>query len=113
MKPLLRWAGSKRKLIPQLSQYWIDPKRRYIEPFAGSASLFFALEPRDAVLSDVNPELVGFMTAVQVNAKAVYRQAVEFPKNKKFYCTLRALAIEGLSRVERAARFYYLNRFCF
>ena len=113
MKPLLRWAGSKRKLIPQLSQYWTDPQRRYIEPFAGSATLFFALQPAAAVLSDINPELVAFMTEVQANAEAVYNQAIKFPKNSKSYYAIRKLAIDKLSNTKRAARFYYLNRFCF
>jgi DNA adenine methylase len=113
MKPLLRWAGSKRKLIPQLSEYWIDPQRRYIEPFAGSATVFFALQPATALLSDINPELVAFMTEVQTNAKAVYSEAIKIPPNSESYYAIRSLPSNKLSSVKRAARFYYLNRFCF
>lgn len=113
MKPLLRWAGSKRKLIPELSKYWTEPKRRYLEPFAGSATLFFALEPQAAVLSDINPELVAFMTEIQKNAEGVYAQAIRYPRNRKCYYSIRALKADKLSNTRRAARFYYLNRFCF
>jgi len=42
-KPFLRWAGSKRKQLTRLAQFWTDSHRRYIEPFAGSACLFFEL----------------------------------------------------------------------
>ncbi len=41
--PFLRWAGSKRQIIPILSEYWKPSYYRYVEPFAGSASLFFHL----------------------------------------------------------------------
>lgn len=112
-KPLLRWAGSKRKLIPKLSEYWIDPQRRYIEPFAGSATLFFALEPVTAILSDINPELIAFLDEVQANPVPVYEQAIIIPRNSSSYYTMRALDTSSLSKTKRAARFYYLNRFCF
>src|SRR5262245_49863637 len=113
LRPLLRWAGSKRKLISQLSEYWTQPSRRYIEPFAGSASLFFALRPNTAVLSDINPDLVAFLREVQKQPKAVYAEATSYPKNRKSYYAIRALKTSGLSTTRRAARFYYLNRFCF
>jgi D12 class N6 adenine-specific DNA methyltransferase len=40
-QPFLRWAGSKRKLLPKLLPYWGQGHKRYIEPFAGSSALFF------------------------------------------------------------------------
>src|SRR5437870_1571879 len=39
-KPFLRWAGSKRQLLPTLETYWPGDSVRYVEPFAGSARLF-------------------------------------------------------------------------
>ncbi|MBI2818462.1 MAG: DNA adenine methylase [Acidobacteria bacterium] len=45
MNTFLRWAGSKRKLLPILLDVAPDNFDRYVEPFAGSACLFFALEP--------------------------------------------------------------------
>ena len=57
-RSFLRWAGSKRQLLPTLRAHWHPSYRRYIEPFAGSAALFFDLMPSSAVLADTNDELV-------------------------------------------------------
>ena len=55
-KPFLRWAGSKRKQLPRLGSFWSKHHNGYVEPFAGSACLFFALAPDSAVLvSDLLP----------------------------------------------------------
>jgi len=40
-KPFLRWAGSKRKQVTRLASFWTPEHKRYVEPFAGSACLFF------------------------------------------------------------------------
>ena len=84
-KPFLRWAGSKRKLLPKLVPYW-DPKfKRYIEPFMGSACLFFALTPRNALLSDINKELVATYRTVRDSPAEVYRRYSRFRIGKSEY----------------------------
>ncbi|MDQ2824597.1 MAG: DNA adenine methylase, partial [Verrucomicrobiota bacterium] len=59
LHPFLRWAGSKRQLVPILAKYF-DQKRhsRYIEPFVGSACLFFSVRPERAILGDINNDLI-------------------------------------------------------
>jgi D12 class N6 adenine-specific DNA methyltransferase len=56
--PLLRWAGSKRALLDQLMARRPPGNWRYVEPFAGSACLFFALRPQPAILGDRNRRLI-------------------------------------------------------
>src|SRR5208282_2376234 len=57
-RPFLKWAGGKGRLIAQLRPHLPAPFKRYFEPFAGGAALFFALAPAHAVLTDVNAELI-------------------------------------------------------
>ena len=57
-KPFLRWAGSKRKQLPTLSRFWNADFTRYVEPFMGSACLLFELNPKNALISDINYDLV-------------------------------------------------------
>lgn len=111
--PILRWAGSKRKLLPKLIPYWGDGYSRYIEPFAGSASLFFALRPAEAVLSDTNNELIEALDLIREDARAVYRKLMKFPVNKSSYYRIRSLNSQRLTPTARAARFIFMNRFCF
>jgi hypothetical protein len=56
--PFLRWAGSKRAVIPVLRQFVPKKIKKYIEPFAGSACLFFHVQPDKAILADLNGELI-------------------------------------------------------
>lgn len=111
--PLLRWAGSKRKLIPHLDAYVPANARRYIEPFTGSACLFFHLRPAKAILGDVNRELIQAYRALRDEPMGVAEALSEMPATEKFYYQLRSQPPSSLNRVGKAARFIYLNRFCF
>jgi DNA adenine methylase len=111
--PFLRWAGSKRKLVPKLVPYWGEGYARYVEPFVGSAALFYAVRPQKALLSDVNAELIESLTAIRDHPLAVHRRATSFPRTAQHYYKLRAIEPKSLAPVDRAARFVYLNRFCF
>ena len=111
--PFLRWAGSKRQLIPVLSEYWKPSYTRYVEPFAGSAALFFHLDPARALLGDINPELMSAYRQIKTNLPLVLNALSSLKKSKGQYLQLRAANPELLSPPVRAARFIYLNRFCF
>jgi DNA adenine methylase len=113
MEPFLRWAGSKRQLIPRLRRFWSDDFRRYIEPFAGSASLFFAIEPDRAILGDANGELISTMRAVKENVDDVLACLRRLPSGERAYYRVRGLEVGKLSRLEIAGRFIYLNHYCF
>lgn len=112
--PFLRWAGSKRKLLPKLKGFWTKDHKRYVEPFAGSACLFFALKPAKAIIGDLNPELISTYIEVKYRLPAVLAELAELPPwNKEEYLRLRSLDTSRLNPQARAARFIYLNRFCF
>jgi DNA adenine methylase len=112
LKPIFRWAGSKRKLLPAIMQC-IPKFRRYVEPFAGSACLFFTLEPRRAVLGDLNSELIETYRSIRYHPGEVAQAVLAMPISEEFYYGLRSVSPEDLTGVARAARFVYLNRFCF
>lgn len=112
--PFLRWAGSKRRLLPVLRTFWTTKHKRYIEPFAGSACLFFLLNPRKAILGDLNPELISTFIEVKYRVDEVLRELRSIPPaSEDEYIRLRSLDTAKLTPHVRAARFIYLNRFCF
>jgi DNA adenine methylase len=111
-KPLLRWAGSKRQLIPIL-QKCVPPFGTYIEPFAGSACLFFNLLPKRAILSDYNKELVQALRYLRKCPAKLFFRLHAFPKTDPFYYKLRSKDRSRLDDLDKAARFFYLNRYCF
>lgn len=77
VRPLLKWAGGKRQLLPALRRYYPASFGRYIEPFVGSGAVFFDLYAagqlggRRVLLADVNPDLIGCYRAVRDRTGAV------------------------------------------
>ena len=64
-RPLLKWAGGKRQLLPALAGYYPARFDRYVEAFLGSGAVFFdllaqgRLAGKRVTLADVNPDLIG------------------------------------------------------
>src|ERR1700693_4959656 len=110
--PLLRWAGSKRQHVPFLRQCWErGTHTRYIEPFAGSAAVFFAVAPSRAVLGDINDDLIETYRTLRRKPYAVHHRLTRFATGEAAY--YKAREMRPTSAVAKAARFVYLNRFCF
>jgi len=65
MRPLLKWAGGKRQLLPALAAFYPVRFERYVEAFLGSGAVFFDLLAQGRLagtrvtLADVNPDLIG------------------------------------------------------
>jgi len=110
----LRWAGSKRKSLALLSAQFNDQTRHYIEPFAGSAALFFALSPKSVTLGDLNGHLVNTLRQVRDDPHTVYEKLNSIERNASSYYEVRKL-FNTLPRygIDAAASFLYLNRNCF
>ena len=109
-RPFLRWAGSKRHLLPYLVD--VLPKRfgTYREPFLGSGSLFFLLQPHVASLSDSCEALIDTYGAVREGVVNVMSHLKQWKPDKKLYYAIRENMSEG--RFKRAAEFIYLNKTC-
>src|SRR6476660_7068797 len=65
VRPILKWAGGKRQLLPQLRPYYPAHFTRYVEPFLGSGAVFLdcynrgLLAGREVRLSDINADIIG------------------------------------------------------
>lgn len=112
-RPFLRWAGSKRQLVGELGQYWSQNHTRYVEPFAGSACLFFSIKPSSALLGDSNEALINTYVQLRDHPKEVISFLRAIPLGSEAYYSVRNASEDGVGGPERAARFIYLNRFCF
>jgi DNA adenine methylase len=113
VRPFLRWAGSKRQLLSSIRPYWKDGCSRYIEPFAGSSCLFFELQPSNAILGDLNWELIATYRAIKHDPDLVLECLRRLARGKRAYYLIRAIDPRPLADAELAARFIYLNHYCF
>src|ERR1051325_11213374 len=115
LRPLLKWAGGKRWMIPIMRRYWMGhPLRRFVEAFCGGLAVTLALRPARALLNDINPHLINFYLHVQTGLSNViemrYSEALYYSHRDRFNQFIRL----GESNSSEAAQlFYYLNRTCF
>jgi len=99
--------------LPFLKPFCEQITGNYVEPFAGSACLFFDMEPEGAILGDLNRELMCAMRAIRRDVYRVLECLRRLPRGKAAYYRIRAMKPDELSEPEIAARFLYLNRYCF
>lgn len=110
--PFLKWAGGKRWFVHNHIDVLPDNYNRYIEPFLGSGAVFFSLSPDQAILSDINPELIDVYQAIKHDWQKVERYLVQHHNRHShdYYYKIRASKPRKLHT--KAARFIYLNRTC-
>lgn len=65
MKPIVKYRGGKSREIPKFIRYFPETFETYYEPFFGGGAVFFYLEPRQAVINDVNERLMNFYLDVR------------------------------------------------
>ncbi|KMW57695.1 Methyl-directed repair DNA adenine methylase [Candidatus Rhodobacter oscarellae] len=111
--PFLKWAGGKRWLVEQQDTLFDISFERYIEPFLGSGSVFFSIQPSNAILSDANARLIECYKSIQKNYARIEELLRDHHKNhsNEYYYEVRSASFGDPT--ERAAQFIYLNRTCF
>lgn len=84
-RPLLKWAGGKTQMIPNLIEAMPKSFNNYIEPFIGGGALFFHLSPKSAVIADSNPELINLYQQVAKDYKPVFKLLEKMPNIEEFF----------------------------
>jgi DNA adenine methylase len=121
-KSFLKWAGGKRLLLPSLRK--IFPQKyeikRYAEPFLGGGAVFFDLQPKKAILGDLNRDLIDCLQQIKEDYLSLLHELNNgyYLNERCRYEEIRALDREpdyykNISRLRRVARFIYLNKTCF
>ncbi|HWQ65548.1 MAG TPA: DNA adenine methylase [Methanospirillum sp.] len=140
-KPFFKWAGGKSQLLQdfydrfpsELSSGTID---RYVEPFIGGGAVFFLVAQlfplREAVICDVNEELILTYRVVQQDVEALISElksyqerydALDEAGRKEMYLGVRAdlnasrsgfdYTEYGAAWIQRAGQLLFLNKTCF
>lgn len=77
MKPMLKYRGGKSKEIQHFLDHMPDYHGRYVEPFFGGGALYFYLEPQNAIINDINTQLIGFYRGVAEDYQQVHEELVQ------------------------------------
>ncbi|MEG3850883.1 DNA adenine methylase [Microcoleus sp. herbarium19] len=119
-RPFLKWAGGKTRLIGQYQPYFPENFKTYYEPFLGGGAVFFYLAQQhpclQAVLTDINPELINAYCCVRDKVEELIElldehQSEHGKDNKEYYYWVRSRSYK--TDTEKAARLIYLNRTCY
>lgn len=111
--PFLKWAGGKRWLARKYRVLFETNYDRYVEPFLGGASMFFALQPRKSILADRNERLIEAYVAIKSDPGAIAMALSRYQElhSDEYYYSERNRNYPG-STIQRAAQLIYLNRTC-
>ncbi len=114
MNSVLSYIGGKSRLSKDIIPL-IPPHKTYIEVFAGAAWIFFRKEPSKCeVLNDKDGELVSFYRVLQNHPEEFMRQFKWLLSSRELWNDFsRQLDADGLTDIQRAARYYYVQRHSF
>lgn len=112
-KPIIPWIGGKRRLAKKIIPL-LPPHGCYVEPFAGGAAILFLKDPSEAeVLNDINGDLVNLYRVVTHHLEEFVRQFRWALISREGYEMLNRSGTDGMTDIQRAARFYYLQKLAF
>ena len=131
VKPLLKWAGGKRRLLQTLFEVFpanFDLTRNnFFEPFVGGGAVLFGLanhisaaeigslskKQKSIIVSDTNEELINFYKVVRDSPGDLSNKIRDLAKktDRDDFYSVRSSSPK--TKVGRAARLLYLNRLCF
>ncbi|MGA3393866.1 DNA adenine methylase [Lactiplantibacillus pentosus] len=116
LKPVTKWVGGKRQLLPQLQKFKPKNYNTYFEPFVGGGALLFSLQPQNAVINDANSSLINMYQVIKKKPEELLKILEKHAENnsKEYYLDIRGTdrdgRIEKMSNVEKAARLLYMLR---
>lgn len=111
--PIIPWLGGKRRLARSILERF-PAHACYVEAFCGAAAIFFAKEPSEVeVLNDINGELVNLYRVIQHHIEEFARQFKWALSSRQVFEWERRKDPETLTDIQRAARFYYLQKHSF
>lgn len=112
-RPLMAWMGGKRRLAGHILPL-LPAHTCYVEAFCGGAAIFFAKPPSHAeVLNDANGELVNLYRVVKCHLEEFVKQFKWALASRELFKWAQATPPETLTDIQRAARFFYLQKMCF
>lgn len=118
VSPILKWVGGKRQLLPEIRKYTPKSIRTYYEPFIGGGAVLFDIQPRKAIVNDVNSELINLYLVVKNEVEELIKDLSKHKNESDYFYSIRAWDRDigfynKLSNIERASRIHYLNKTCY
>ncbi len=117
LQPVLKWAGGKRQLLPEITKLFPKSIKTYFEPFLGGGAVLFHAQPKKAIVNDFNSELINVYLTIKNNVEELINELRTYKNEKDFYYEIREIdrtdKFEKMTNINKAARIIYLNKTCY
>jgi DNA adenine methylase len=109
----LAYLGGKNRIARKIIALFPE-HTCYIEPFCGGAQVFFHKEPsRVELLNDLNEDVVNFLRACQLHYEELVRYLRYCVVSRRWFDLFEKTPPETMTDVQRAARFFFLQKNCY
>lgn len=122
MVPFVKWAGGKRQLLDKISERLPPIYNNYFEPFIGGGAVLLELQPKKALINDINASLINTYRIIANNPQEFIDRIRKIDSEigedgKTYYYSLREYYNYKLMKeefdTELAALFVFINKHCF
>lgn len=116
-KTILKWAGSKVRIMEQLRPH-LPKAKRLVEPFAGSCAVMMNTDYEQYLIADANPDLIGLYHCISDPIEDFFESLSfcweRFNKREIYNSVRDRFNCDSNQHVyNRAADFLILNRHCY
>ena len=117
VQPFVKWAGGKRQLLCEIRKYIPKQITTYYEPFVGGGAVLLDLQPKKAVINDINSDVINVYETIRDDVEGVIKKLRIHKNEKAYYYKIReqdrTKRFDNFSNVTQAARIIYLNKTCY
>lgn len=116
--PVVKWVGGKRQLLPEINKRIPKGFKTYYEPFLGGAAVLLNIQPKKAIVNDLNSELINVYKSIKQYPNELIKELKKFTNDEETFYNIRNLdrdkeKFNKLSDIQKAARVLFLNKTCF
>jgi len=117
MSTILKWAGNKTTIMPELIKH-LPAGPRLVEPFAGSCAVMMATDYPHYLIADINADLINIYQVIKDEVEhfiAISKALFACNNFSEQYYVIREEFnhLHSLDLIWKAAYFLFLNRHCY
>ena len=118
VSPVVKWVGGKRQLLDDITPLLPKQISTYCEPFLGGGAVLFARQPKNAIINDLNDDLMLVYEVIRDDVESLIMSLQEHENTSDHFYQVRDLdrdkeSYKLLSKIEKASRIIYLNKTCY
>lgn len=118
VSPVVKWVGGKRQLLDDITPLLPKQISTYCEPFLGGGAVLFARQPKNAIINDLNGDLMLVYEVIRDDVESLIVSLQEHENTSEHFYQVRDLdrdkdSYKLLPKIEKASRIIYLNKTCY